>query len=131
MSPVLDTSAYIAFVKNHPSVVKCFRQAENLIVPTIVLGELLYGYHKGTRLVENKATLNRFLAQSRVQIAVIDEVVAEQYGRLKQVQDAAGLSVSDNDLWIAAIAAELNLPILTLDSHFDQIQAVELVNLKL
>lgn len=130
MSPVLDTSAYIAFVKNHPPVVKCFRQAENLIVPTIVLGELLYGYHKGTRLVKNKTALDRFLAQTRVQIAIIDEVVAEQYGRLKQIQDAAGLSVGDNDLWIAAIAAELNLPILTLDSHFEQITGVQLVDLK-
>lgn len=127
MNPVLDTSAYIAFVKNHAGVVECFRQADSLIVPTIVIGELLYGYQKASRSAENRAALNRFLAQGRVQVAVIDEAVAEKYGEIKQAQDTAGLPVGDNDLWIAAIAVELRLPILTLDSHFKQIPRVEVV----
>lgn len=129
MKFVLDTSAYIAFIKNHPQVVELIRFAESIVLPVIVIGELLYGYHKGSRFGDNMGKLNQFLRQGRVEIGVIDGAVAEQYGAIKQAQQVAGLSQADNDLWIAAVAKYQDLPILTLDTDFKHLPQVQLIPL--
>ena len=46
---------------------------------------------------------------------------AEHYARLFVQLKHAGTPVPDNDLWIAALALEHDLPLMTRDQHFDRI----------
>lgn len=130
MGIVLDTNAYSAGASNDYVVRQRMSEASGLVLPVIVLGELLFGFRKGNRFAQNRRALDRFLAEDRVQVVVIDDAISEQYATLKYQQEKLGKTVSDNDLWIAATAVELGLPILTLDSDFNQIVGVRLVGLK-
>lgn len=128
MGLVLDTSAYIALLGNNPAIARHARRADVIFLPAVVFGELLFGYHKGNRLEENRQRLRLFMNSDRVQLLPIDEAIAERYGALKQSQGATGAIVADNDLWIAAACLHLDQPLLTLDSDFKRIGGLELLS---
>jgi len=46
---------------------------------------------------------------------------AEHYARIFVQLKRAGTPVPDNDLWIAAIALEFDLTLITRDRHFERI----------
>ncbi len=50
------------------------------------------------------------------------------YAELSAQMKTAGTSLPINDLWIAAIAVEWNLPLWTNDKHFSLIPGLRLVN---
>lgn len=130
MGLVLDTSAYIAFVDNQPGVVRATRLVDIIFMPVVVIGELRYGYHKGSRSLENSRQLSSFLNNQRVEIAVVDDAVAKQYGLLKYQQARIGKILTDNDLWIASICLSLHQPLLSLDTDFNRIEQLELLPLE-
>lgn len=47
-----------------------------------------------------------------------DDQTALFYGRLKAYLKMKGTSIPENDIWIAAIAQEHGLPLVTRDVHF-------------
>ena len=50
MRPVLvDTNAYVAFMRGEPEIVDVLAQADLLYLNSIVLGELLAGFAAGSR----------------------------------------------------------------------------------
>jgi tRNA(fMet)-specific endonuclease VapC len=50
---------------------------------------------------------------------VADDRTVEQYGQIKAEIAEAGTPIPDNDIWIAALAREYELPLVTRDQHFD------------
>jgi len=95
-------------------------------MPSIVVGELMYGFRKGSRFEENYQILQSFLEVDRVAIVDVNQAIAERYGALKHLQQSSGQIVADNDLWIAATCLHLKQPLLTFDSDFTRIADVEL-----
>ena len=57
MRVVLDTSAYSALMRGHRDVASLVRRAEEVLLPAVVAGELLYGFRVGSRFEENAARL--------------------------------------------------------------------------
>jgi tRNA(fMet)-specific endonuclease VapC len=53
-----------------------------------------------------------------------DELTAQHYGSIKADLEQAGSRIPENDLWIAAIAREHQLPLVTRDQHFSRIAGV-------
>jgi len=51
-------------------------------------------------------------------------VTADNYGEIRLALKTAGEPIPVNDTWIAAIAAQLNLPILSRDTHFDLVEGL-------
>lgn len=45
----------------------------------------------------------------------LDDEILNEWARLKQLCGQAGLSVGDNDLWIAATASSRGMPLVTCD----------------
>ena len=64
---------------------------------------------------------------ARVSVIIPDQETAEIYGREKARLRQTGRMIPENDLWIAATALQLDLPLVTRDAHFAQINGVELV----
>jgi len=49
MKILLDTNAYSAMMRGHAGVARLVRNAEQVVISSVVIGELLFGFRLGTR----------------------------------------------------------------------------------
>ena len=121
---LLDTSAYSAFMKGHAETVSALREADEIYLNAIVLGEMLAGFMTGDRRAKNEEELARFLDSPRVNLIDVDEATAERYAVIFTTLRAAATPIPTNDLWIAASSMQHGLRLLTLDSHFTKVPQI-------
>ena len=119
---ILDTNALSAFADNVPGVVKHVGTAEELYVPTIVLGEYRFGIATSRRRRDYETWLARGRAFWNI-LPVVEETTMH-YAAIRQELRKAGTPLPANDVWIAAIARQHDLPILTRDEYFDDVAGV-------
>jgi tRNA(fMet)-specific endonuclease VapC len=86
----------------------------------VSLGELIYGARKSTHVERNLDRLNAL--RSVCPIVCGGETTASHYGSLKERLRAKGRPIPENDLWIAALALEHGLTLLTQDRHFEALK---------
>jgi predicted nucleic acid-binding protein len=120
----LDTSAYSAFKRGHTGVVGHIRRAEEILLPSIVLGELLGGFEAGQRSRRNRDELDLFRESPRVRLVSIGEATAERYAVIYASLRAVGQPIPTNDLWIAASAMEHGTELVTLDRDFTHVAQI-------
>ena len=121
---LVDTSAYSAHLRNHPRVTQALREADEVYVSVVVLGELRAGFLRGSRAGANEDQLSGFLASPRVGVLPIDEETSRRYAVIHEYLRGRGTPVSPNDVWIAATAFQHGLHVLTTDSDFRQIPQI-------
>jgi tRNA(fMet)-specific endonuclease VapC len=114
----LDTNAYSGFKRGLPAAVSALHAAREIHLPLIVLGELLAGFAAGTHARKNRDELVQFMASPRVHVLRPDEKTAHQYAEIYLALRARGTPIPTNDLWIAALARQHRLALLTYDTHF-------------
>ena len=124
MSICLDTNAYSAFKRGDAVVIDLVEAADEIAIPSIVLGELFAGFRMGSRARRNVVELEDFLHRPGVSVAAVTKAVAERYGTLVSKLKQQGTPLPTNDIWIAAIALERGAQLVTMDSHFDDIPGV-------
>jgi tRNA(fMet)-specific endonuclease VapC len=113
---LLDTNIIIAIFAEEPAVLQRVAAAAEVFVPVIVLGELYYGARKSARAAENIDRIDEF-ASAATNLGC-DAATAQQYGRIKNDLRAKGRPIPENDIWIAAIAAQHGLTAVSRDDHF-------------
>lgn len=118
-SYLLDTNIVIAFFSGEPAVIDQFDQADEILLPSIVLGELVFGARKSSRAAENLARIEDLSRQ--VVVLDCDSDTARQYGAIKNALRLKGRPIPDNDIWIAAIARQYRLTLITRDTHFAEV----------
>lgn len=128
MKILLETNAYVAFVKGDSSAVRQIRSAQELVFSTIVLGELLFGFRNGERFEKNMTELKSFLANPRVTLLNVTAVTADRFSRIAASLKRKGTPIPSNDIWIAAQTVESGAELVTLDKHFDLIDGLVLAN---
>jgi tRNA(fMet)-specific endonuclease VapC len=116
---LLDTNIVIAIFAKEVEVQAHLVTATEVFVPAIVLGELYYGAYKSSRITENIAKINEFAANNAVLVS--DTATAQEYGQIKNTLRAKGRPIPENDIWIAAIAMQYKLRLVTRDSHFEEV----------
>lgn len=127
MKFVIDTSAYSASERDEPIVRKWFSTQHHLLVPIIVIAELHAGFANGNKQKANEELLEGFLASPFTDILFITEQTAHLYAGIYLALKRAGTPINTNDMWIAALALEHNLPLLTLDQDFENIKNLKLL----
>jgi tRNA(fMet)-specific endonuclease VapC len=120
----LDTSAYSAFKRGHPQIQHRIREASQIQLNPVVLGELRAGFLKGIRQGQNLADLTQFLASPRVEIVGMDEETAARYAVILDSLRRAGAPIPTNDIWIAASAMQLGSVLVTTDPHFRGVKQI-------
>ena len=119
MRILLDSNRYQDFCEGTQEAVQVIRQAAEIVIPFIVLGELRAGFACGTRGHENEQTLIRFLNSPRVKLLFADEDTTRQYANLFRQLRKQGTPIPTNDLWIAALAVQHGFLLFTRDAHFN------------
>ena len=120
----LDTNAYSAFKRGEAGIIDVVETADDVAIPSIVLGELFAGFRMGARVRRNVTELEEFLRRPGVSVATVTKAVAERYGMLVSKLRQQGTPLPTNDIWIAAVALERGAQLVTLDAHFDNIPGV-------
>lgn len=121
---LLDTSAYSALMRGQPAVRDALREADEVLMSVVVLGELRAGFRKGSRVRRNEAILREFLDEPRVQVVGTDEETSVRYAIIHDYLRRRGTPVSVNDVWIAAAASQHGARVLTTDGDFSRIAQV-------
>lgn len=80
---------------------------------TLVLGELYYGAQKSAHKKKNTAIIDQFASVNT--ILACDVETARQYGKIKESLHVKGRPIPENDIWIAAIAFQHEMPLVTRD----------------
>jgi len=123
---VLDTTIYSDYAEGLADVVETIAlYGRFLFLPSIVLGELTYGFLKGKRQTYNERKLNQFMDRLKVEIITADADVARKYGFIFLSLEKRGVQIPINDVWIAACCMEVGGVLLTRDRHFEQIDQIE------
>ena len=121
---VLDTSAYTRLRAGEERVLDLVADAEVVLVPVTVLGELEAGFRLGGRVKENRTALAEFLDEPFVDVLPTTPEIARRYGELFAALRAAGTPIPINDVWIAAAALDSGGHLLTFDRHFERVPAL-------
>ena len=124
MNFIIDTNAYSDFVRGDVSVAKFLNEADIVYLPVIVIGELKRGFYYGSRIKENLDGLQKFLAKPRTKVLEITDETAEHYGMLAAYLKTQGTPIPTNDIWIAALCLQYDLPLLTSDSDFQYLPQI-------
>lgn len=121
---LLDTNIVIALFAGEAAILQTLQQAREVFIPSITLGELYYGAMKSGRAEANTLRISEF-ARSNT-ILTCDSSTALHYGNIKADLKAKGRPIPENDIWIAAIALQNNLTLVTRDAHLKEIEGLSL-----
>jgi predicted nucleic acid-binding protein len=120
---ILDTNALSAFADGEAAVGDVLRTQSRAAIPVVVLGEFRYGIAGSRHQSEYEAWLEATLPA--FDVLVVDEGTARAYAELRVELKRAGRPIPANDAWIAALARQHGLPVLTRDEHFDVVPGLE------
>ena len=124
---LLDTSAVIAHLIGHVKISQRIKAAERCFLPLTALGELHHGVCKSKRQGRTKEAAKIEHVLRITEILYPGDKTADQYGRMIDALEAQGQRIPANDIWIAATAAQYDLPLLTTDAHFRRIDGLNLL----
>ena len=114
---ILDTNGLSAMADGDPGVAPILQQAAEIALPVIALGEYRYGIRQSRHRARYERWLNEVVTTCRV--LSVDESTAVVYADIRGELKRAGRPIPGNDLWIAALARQHSLPLLSRDQHFD------------
>ena len=119
---ILDTNALSAFADDVAPVVRQVASADELHIPVIVLGEYCFGIATSRRRQDYERWLSR--GRSFWNVLPLVEETAAHYAFIRQQLTGVGASLPANDVWIAALARQHDLPVLSRDTHFDAVRGI-------
>lgn len=120
---ILDTNAVSAVVNGDAAIESRLLAAHIVAIPVIAVGEYRFGIAQSRRRNEYELWFSQHLASYRVLDVNLE--TAQAYADVRVELKVAGTPIPVNDLWIAALARQHRLPILSRDRHFDAIRGVK------
>lgn len=119
---ILDTNALSAFVDGDRAVGDILRHETRPAIPVIVLGEFRHGIAPSRHRAAYETWLDTNLPFFDV-LTVTDDTAAV-YAALRVALEPAGQPIPANDAWIAALALQHRMPVLSRDHHFDAVRGL-------
>jgi len=91
-------------------------------IPVIVLGEYGYGIAESRTRIRYERWLTETVAGCR--ILRVDEATAAEYASIRGELKRSGRHIPSNDVWIAALARQHALPVISRDERFDFVRQI-------
>jgi predicted nucleic acid-binding protein len=129
---LLDTNAISDLMWEHPQITTRLRAAsgsDRIVTYVIVRGEILHGLlrmpaGKRKNLLEIKAAA----VFASIPCEAVPEPAAAHYARIKATQQTLGLSLDENDLWIAASASAMGCTVVSRDADLHHVQGLAVID---
>jgi tRNA(fMet)-specific endonuclease VapC len=122
---LLDTNIVIALFADEVAVKSNLAQAGEVFIPSFVIGELCYGARKSERVLSNLKRVDDLVVSST--ILGCDAETARWYGEVKNKLRLKGRPLPENDVWIAALALQHTLILVTRDAHFQEVEDLQIL----
>ena len=120
---VLDTNALSGAEDADPEVIKILTGVQQLALPVTVIGEFRYGIARSRYAMEYRRSLDGLIADCTV--LDITEQTTHHYAAVRLELRQIGKPIPTNDLWIAALCRQHDLPLLSRDRHFDAVPGMQ------
>ncbi len=125
---LLDTNAFSDLMREHPKLdtrLATLPSTDRVVICSVVRGEIRYGIErlpqsKRRQELETKAT--KLFAVLPCEPVL--EAAGDHYAKIKLARQQKGLTLDENDLWIAATALALGAVLVSRDSDFQQIDGL-------
>lgn len=123
---LLDTSAVVAHLRGQIDIFTLTTPEEPLFLSLVALGELYKGAEKSARPGRNREVVDEFV--ELVALLLPDVATAECYAKASVALELKGQKIPENDLWIAAVALECDMPLATRDAHFHRVENLSVID---
>ncbi len=123
---IVDTNALSAMADGDIGLEPVLRIAKAVVLPVIALGEYRYGIRQSKNCIKYETWLDELVLSCK--ILEIDERTTLQYALIREELKRAGRLIPANDVWIAALAIQHELPILSRDGHFDSVSKIQRIS---
>lgn len=120
---ILDTNALSAAAEEHPGIIKILAGVQQLALPVVVLGEYRYGIAQSRHRARYRRWLDGLITDCRV--LDVTEQTSHHYAAINVELRQTGKPIPTNDLWIAALCRQHDLPLLSRDRHFDAVSRIQ------
>jgi len=119
---ILDTNAVSALLAGDEALGGILASEARHHLPVIVVGEYRFGLLRSRRRDQLTSLLTELIRQSMV--LDVDLTTSEHYGRVREWLRAQGRPIPENDVWIAALALQHDIAIVSRDGHFDEVDGL-------
>ena len=119
---LLDTNAISAWAEQDSDFLAILRSDRLWYLPSIALGEYRFGVLNSTR----REALDLWLAEVETACVVLgpDAETARHYAVIRDALRGANTPIPYHDIWIAALAEQYALQVVTRDAHFDRVPGI-------
>ena len=130
---LLDTNALSDWMAGDPGFenwLQTLGANDHIVTCTIARGEILFGIARlppGKRRVSLEQAANQVFAQ--VRCLSIPASAADHYATVKVTQQRLGLTLDENDLWIAATALATGAALVSRDNDLARVGGLSVVAL--
>jgi predicted nucleic acid-binding protein len=123
---ILDTNGLSAVADGDAALQPILRNAVEVAVPVIVLGEYRYGIQQS----RDRQRYEQWLTESvrNYRVLDVDEETSIYYATLRSELKRAGTPIPSNDVWIAALCLQHSFSVLSRDRHFDVVAGIERID---
>ena len=126
MKLLLDTNIYCDYAEGVSETVEAIAlHGEQLYIPAVVIGELVFGFLKGAKQQFNERKLRQVISRLNIEIVDVTADVARKYALIFLSLQKKGAKIPINDVWIAACCMEVGGTLLTRDKHFRAVEQID------
>lgn len=113
---MLDTNALSALLAGDTQIARVLAGVQRVAIPVVVLGEYRYGLKRSAKADDIGRSLD--LLELVSDLLPVTQITARIYAEVREALRKKGTPIPENDLWIAALALQTGMPLLTRDRHF-------------
>ena len=120
---ILDTNAVSAILTGDRGIARLLHPVDYPHLPWIVVG----GYEFGLMESRHRRRLERLFQKLEAESVVLypDRETIAAYARVRHELKQTGTPIPENDVWIAAVVRQYDLPLVSNDPHFDSVQGIQ------
>ena len=128
MTFLLDANAFSDLMRELPSIesrLAAISPTDRVVICAVVRGEIMYGIGRltpGKRRQELEAKAARLFAV--IPCEPVPETAGDHYATVKLHRQQQGLSLDENDLWIAATALAIGAVLVSQDSDLRHVSGL-------